>query len=181
MEQEIPLETATLAGGCFWCIEAVFSQIKGVEKAVSGYTGGQPEYPTYEEVCSDTTGHAEAVQVHFHPDVISFKEILMIFFASHDPTMLNRQGADIGTQYRSEVFYAHEKQRMETEETIEMLNSQKIFSAKIVTKIEPAGEFYEAEDYHQHYFRKNPHNGYCHAVINPKISKIRKEFSKYLI
>ncbi len=180
MEQQKILETATLAGGCFWCTEAVFEQIKGVEKVISGYTGGALEYPTYEEVCSGTTGHAEAVQVHFNPKVISYKEILLIFFASHDPTTLNRQGADIGSQYRSAIFYANEKQKTEAQEVIKSLTEQKLFDNKIVTQLEPLQEFFDAEAYHQNYFANNPHNGYCNAVINPKVAKLRKGFEKYL-
>jgi len=180
MKQEKPLETATLAGGCFWCMDAVFTQINGVEKVVSGYTGGTPANPTYEEVCSGNTGHAEAVQVHFDPKVITYKEILLIFFASHNPTTLNRQGNDIGTQYRSAIFYSDAKQKKEAQEEIKSLTDQHIFDEKITTSVEPLKEFFDAEDYHQHYYAKNPHAGYCSVVINPKLAKIRKEFSKYL-
>jgi peptide-methionine (S)-S-oxide reductase len=180
MTQQKPLETATLAGGCFWCTEAVFEQIKGVEKVISGYTGGTKANPTYEEVCSGTTGHAEAVQVHFDPKVISYKEILLIFFATHDPTTLNRQGADIGSQYRSAIFYDGDKQKTEAQEVIKSLTEQKLFDNKIVTKLETLQEFFDAEIYHQNYFANNPHNGYCNAVINPKVAKLRKGFEKYL-
>lgn len=180
MKQEKPLETATLAGGCFWCMEAVFELFEGVEKVESGYTGGTQVNPAYEEVCSGNTGHAEAVQVHFDPKVISYKEILLIFFASHDPTTLNRQGNDIGTQYRSAIFYSDARQKKEAEDMIRSLTEQKIFDDKIVTKIEPLKEFFPAENYHQNYFANNPTQGYCSAVINPKVAKIRKEFSKYL-
>jgi peptide-methionine (S)-S-oxide reductase len=180
MKQQENLETATLAGGCFWCMEAIFDQVEGVEKVISGYTGGKTENPTYEEVCSGTTGHAEAVEVHFDPKVITYKEILMLFFSFHDPTTLNRQGGDIGTQYRSAIFYTNTKQKSEVEAMIKSLTEQKIFEHKIVTQIEPLGEFYDAEDYHQNYFAKNPHNGYCNAVINPKVAKLRKNFEKYL-
>jgi peptide-methionine (S)-S-oxide reductase len=180
MNKHETLETATLAGGCFWCIEAIFEQVNGVDKVISGYTGGNTENPTYEEVCSGTTGHAEAVEVHFDPDVITYKEILMLFFAFHDPTTLNRQGADIGSQYRSAVFYTNAKQKSEAEDMIKSLTDQKLFEHNIVTQIVPLGEFYDAEDYHQNYFAKNPHNGYCNAVINPKVAKLRKNFEKYL-
>jgi methionine-S-sulfoxide reductase len=180
MQQNKTLETATLASGCFWCTEAVFDQIKGVEKVVSGYTGGSKANPTYEQVCMGNTGHAEAVQVEFDPKVISFKEILLIFFATHDPTTLNRQGADRGTQYRSAIFYANEQQKSEAEEVIQSLTGKKIYDDPIVTKLEPLKEFYKAEDYHQNYFANNPGNGYCNAVINPKVAKLRKGFEKYL-
>jgi peptide-methionine (S)-S-oxide reductase len=174
------LETATLAGGCFWCMDAIFQQVKGVEKVISGYTGGHIETPSYEEVCTGTTGHAEAVQIHFDPKVITYKEILLLFFSFHDPTTLNRQGSDIGTQYRSAIFYANPKQKSEALEMIKSLTDKKIYENKIVTQIEPLGEFYAAEDYHQDYFSKNPNNGYCNVVINPKVAKLRKNFAKYL-
>ena len=180
MTQEKPLETATLAGGCFWCMEAVFEMFEGVEKVESGYTGGTQINPTYEEVCSGNTGHAEAVQVHFDPKVISYKEILLIFFASHDPTTLSRQGNDIGSQYRSAIFYSDARQKKEAEDMIHSLTEQKIFDNKIVTQLKPLTEFYPAENYHQNYFANNPTQGYCSVVINPKVAKIRKEFSKYL-
>jgi peptide-methionine (S)-S-oxide reductase len=180
MEQQKTLETATLAGGCFWCMEAIFEQVKGVEKVISGYTGGKKVNPTYEDVCSGTTGHAEAVQIHFDPKVITYKEILLLFFSFHDPTTLNRQGGDIGTQYRSAIFYANDKQRSEAEEMIMTLTSKKIYDSKIITQLEPLTEFYTAEAYHQNYFANNPHNGYCSAVINPKVAKLRKNFTKYM-
>lgn len=180
MTQPKTLETATLAGGCFWCTEALFEQINGVEKVVVGYTGGTLENPNYEEVCSGTTGHAEAVQIHFDPTLITYKEILLIFFSSHDPTTLNRQGNDIGTQYRSAVFYANDSQKSAAEEMIMTLTAKKIFDHKIITQLEPLKEFFMAENYHQHYFANNPQNGYCSAVINPKVAKLRKGFAKYL-
>ncbi len=180
MKQEKTTATATLAGGCFWCMDAIFTQIKGVESVISGYTGGTVKNPTYEQVCSGTTGHAEAIQVNFDPGLISYKEILLIFFASHNPTTLNRQGADMGTQYRSAIFYADSTQKKEAEDMITTLTNQKVFDEKIVTKLEPLAMFYNAEDYHQHYYAKNPHAGYCTVVINPKVSKIRKDFTKYL-
>ncbi len=180
MQQNKTLETATLAGGCFWCTEAVFDQVKGVEKVVVGYTGGSKANPSYEQVCMGNTGHAEAAQIEFDPSVISYKEILLIFFSTHDPTTLNRQGADRGTQYRSAIFYANEKQKTEAEEMIKSLTEKKIFDEPIVTLLEPLKEFYKAEDYHQNYFANNPQNGYCSAVINPKVAKLRKGFAKYL-
>ncbi|MEI6851353.1 MAG: peptide-methionine (S)-S-oxide reductase MsrA [Bacteroidota bacterium] len=180
MQQNKTLETATLAGGCFWCTEAVFDQVKGVEKVVVGYTGGSKANPSYEQVCMGNTGHAEAAQIEFDPSVISYKEILLIFFSTHDPTTLNRQGADRGTQYRSAIFYANEKQKTEAEEMIKSLTEKKIFDEPIVTHLEPLKEFYKAEDYHQNYFANNTQNGYCSAVINPKVAKLRKGFAKYL-
>ena len=180
MTKQQTLETATLAGGCFWCMDAIFEQVKGVEKVVSGYTGGTKANPSYEEVCTGSTGHAESIQIHFDPKVISYKEILLIFFTFHDPTTLNRQGADIGTQYRSAIFYANAKQKSEAQEMIKSLTDKKIYEGNFVTQLVPLGEFYPAEDYHQNYFAKNPHNGYCNAVINPKVAKLRKNFSKYL-
>ncbi|MGJ5642546.1 peptide-methionine (S)-S-oxide reductase MsrA [Formosa sp. S-31] len=166
-------EVATLGGGCFWCVEAVFQQIKGVEQVVSGYSGGTvPGTPTYREVCSGLTGHAEVVQVTFDASVISFEEILIIFFTSHDPTTLNRQGADQGSQYRSVIYYHSEAQKVIAEQVIE--NAQKYFDDKIVTEVSPLGPFFEAEDYHQDYYKNNPDQGYCSVVISPKISKLRK-------
>jgi peptide-methionine (S)-S-oxide reductase len=180
MIKEKPLGTATLAGGCFWCLEAIFSQVKGVDKVISGYAGGTTKNPTYEEVCTGNTGHAEVVQIHYDPAVITYKEILMLFFAMHDPTTVNRQGNDIGSQYRSAIFYNDAKQKTIAQEVIKELDAQKIFDHKIVTKLEPLKEFYYAEDYHQHYFAKNPTQGYCHTVINPKVVKFRKQFTNYL-
>lgn len=180
MSKEKPLETVTLAGGCFWCLEAIFIQVKGVDKVISGYAGGTTKNPTYEEVCTGNTGHAEVVQIHYNPEVITYKEILMLFFAMHDPTTVNRQGADIGSQYRSAIFYNDAKQKTIALEVIKDIDAQKIFNHKIVTKLEPLKEFYYAEDYHQHYFAKNPKEGYCHTVINPKVSKFRKQFINYL-
>jgi peptide-methionine (S)-S-oxide reductase len=180
MNQQQTIETATLAGGCFWCMDAIYEQVKGVEKVTSGYTGGTKANPSYEEVCTGKTGHAEAIQVHFDPKVISYKEILLIFFTFHDPTTLNRQGADVGTQYRSAIFYSNQNQKAEAEEMIKLLTDKKIYDGKFVTQIMPLKEFYDAEAYHQNYFAKNPHNGYCNAVINPKVAKLRKNFAKYL-
>jgi len=172
------LEIATLGGGCFWCTEAVFSEIKGVAKAEPGYSGGKIPNPTYEVVSTGTTGHAEVIQVTFNPSFISFREILDVFFATHDPTTLNRQGADYGTQYRSVIFYRNDEQKTIAENLIEELNNAKVFDAKIVTQIMPFKAFYEAEDYHKKYFKRNSRDLYCKLVIAPKISKLRKSMNK---
>ena len=174
------LEAATLAGGCFWCVEAVFDELRGVESVVSGYTGGDGPNPTYQQVCSGATGHAEAVRINFDPRVVSFHELLEIFFTVHDPTTLNRQGGDVGTQYRSAIFYHTAEQRETAERVIAELNEQKLWDAPIVTQIAPLAEFYEAEDYHQEYFRNNPGQGYCQAVVAPKVSKFRRKFLEKL-
>jgi len=173
-------EVATLAGGCFWCLEAVFKQIAGVEKVVSGYTGGTTVNPTYEQVCSGRTGHAEAVQVSFDPLKISYREILEIFFSIHDPTTLDRQGADVGTQYRSAIFYHNEQQKMAAEKLTAELNTAQLWKNPIVTQIVPLRIFYPAEDYHQGYFAQYPEQGYCRAVISPKLNKFRRQWSKRL-
>ena len=167
-------EVATLGGGCFWCMEAVFNEIKGVEKVKSGYSGGTIPNPTYEQVSRSVTGHAEVVQVTFDPDVISFKEILEIFVTTHDPTTLNRQGADVGTQYRSVIFYHSEQQRATAEQVIKEATEEKIWDDPIVTQVEPFKAFYEAEDYHKDYFKSNPDQPYCRVVIAPKIAKLHK-------
>jgi peptide-methionine (S)-S-oxide reductase len=180
MNQVTSPELATLAGGCFWCLEAVFKEIAGVEKVVSGYTGGSTANPTYEQVCSGRTGHAEAVQVSFDPLRISYREILEIFFSIHDPTTRNRQGADVGTQYRSAIFYDSEQQKAVAEELIAELNSAHLWKNSIVTQIVPLHTFYPAEDYHQGYFAQHPEQGYCRAVISPKLSKFRRQWLKYL-
>jgi len=180
MSQVTSLEVATLAGGCFWCLEAVFNEIAGVEKVISGYTGGTKVNPTYEQVCTGKTGHAEAVQVTFDPLRISYREILEIFFSIHDPTTLNRQGVDIGTQYRSTIFYHSEQQRAVAEEITAKLNSAHMWKNPIVTQIIPLRTFYPAEDYHQGYFIQNPGQGYCRAVISPKLNKFRRQWSKHL-
>jgi peptide-methionine (S)-S-oxide reductase len=169
-------EVATLGGGCFWCLEAVFDDLKGVEQVESGYAGGALPNPTYRQVCSGTTGHAEVVQVAFDPRQISFKEILEVFFATHDPTTLNRQGADIGTQYRSAIFYHTPEQRATAEQVIKELNAAQIWDAPIVTEVVPLQAFYVAEDYHQEYFQQNPNQPYCRAVVAPKVAKFRKQF-----
>jgi len=180
MNQINPLEIATLAGGCFWCLESVFKEIIGVEKVVSGYTGGDTVDPTYEQVCSGKTGHAEAVQVSFDPLRISYREILEILFSIHDPTTLNCQGADVGTQYRSAIFYHTEEQKTVTEELIVKLNSAHLWKNPIVTQVVPLRTFYPAEDYHQGYFTQHPEQGYCRTVISPKLNKFRRQWSKHL-
>lgn len=167
------MELMTVGGGCFWCIEAVINEIRGVNKVVSGYTGGTaPGKPTYREVCSGLTGHAEVVQVSFDPNVIAFEDLLIVFMTSHDPTSLNRQGGDVGTQYRSAIFYHNEGQREIAEKVIQEM--QPYYENPIVTEIRPLNVFYEAEDYHQEYYKNNPNAGYCSAVISPKLSRLRK-------
>jgi peptide-methionine (S)-S-oxide reductase len=180
MKRTASLELATLAGGCFWCLEAVFREVEGVENVVSGYAGGTTVEPTYEQVCSGQTGHAEAVQVNFDPLKISYRQILEIFFSIHDPTTLNRQGADVGTQYRSAIFYRDEQQKAIAEELIAELNNAHIWKKSIVTQVVPLDKFYPAEDYHQGYFARHPEQGYCQAVISPKLSKFRRRWSKHL-
>lgn len=174
------VETATLAGGCFWCMDAIFRRLRGVEEVVSGYTGGTIRNPTYREVCSGTTGHAEAVRVSFDPEAISFAELLDIFWRSHDPTTLNRQGPDIGTQYRSTIFYHDDKQRETAEKSKREAEEARLWPDPIVTEIVPFTSFHEAEEYHQDYYRLNPLQGYCRLVIGPKIRKLRKEFTDKL-
>jgi len=173
-------EIATFAGGCFWCMEAVFLPLRGVEKVVSGYTGGTAKDPTYRQVCGGTTGHAEAVEITFDPAVVSFDELLEIFFALHDPTTKDRQGADVGTQYRSAIFYRSPAQKAAAEAMIARLDREKIFPAPIVTEVVPAGTFYPAEDYHQNYFAQNSGQPYCQAVISPKVAKLRKKYAEKL-
>jgi peptide-methionine (S)-S-oxide reductase len=180
MKQNVSLEVATFAGGCFWCIEAVFREIDGVEKVVSGYTGGKSTNPTYQRVCSGDTGHAEAVQITFDPSKTSYKEILEIFFSAHDPTTLNRQGADVGTQYRSAIFYHNEEQKTVAEELVRELEKAKLWEKPIVTQIVPLDKFYAAEDYHQEYFSRNPEQAYCQIVISPKMNKLRQQWAKRL-
>ncbi len=170
------LEVATLAGGCFWCIEAAFNIIKGVESVIPGYTGGRIKNPTYEQVSTGSTGHAEAAQITFNSNVISYKEILEIFFAAHDPTTLNRQGPDIGTQYRSAIFYHTEKQKEIAFEMINELNKEGIWDSPIVTQVEPLEVFYPAETYHKDYYKLHPQAPYCQAVITPKIIKLQQRF-----
>lgn len=170
------LETATLAAGCFWCVEAVFDDLVGVEDVVSGYSGGHKENPTYQEVCSETTGHAEVVQIKFDPTTISFKEILQVFFAVHDPTTLNRQGGDIGSSYRSAIFYHSDDQKRVAEEVIREVTEEKIWDDPIVTEVTAFTIFYPAEAYHQEYFANNPNQPYCAAVVAPKVAKFRQKF-----
>jgi peptide-methionine (S)-S-oxide reductase len=174
------LQTATLAGGCFWCLEAVYLQLKGVHGAQSGYTGGARKNPTYEQVCSGATGHAEVVRVTFDPDVISFGDLLDVFFTIHDPTTLNRQGADKGTQYRSAIYYESPEQQAEAKRKIGNLVAEHVWDDPIVTEVAPLTEFYPAEAYHSDYFARNPQNPYCAAVIAPKVAKARKHFFEKL-
>ncbi len=170
-------EVATLGGGCFWCLEAVFDQLDGVRSVESGYMGGQVANPSYEAVCSGRTGHAEVVQVRFDPAVVSFRDLLHVFFAIHDPTTLNRQGSDVGTQYRSVIFYHLPEQQAEAGAVIAALTNERVFSNPIVTEVVPAGPFYVAEDYHQEYFARNPLQPYCSYVVAPKVAKFRKVFA----
>lgn len=169
-------EIATLAGGCFWCLEAVYDDLRGVESVESGYAGGDMPHPSYSQVCSGTTGHAEVVQVTFDASVVSFREILEIFFVIHDPTTLNRQGADIGSQYRSAIFYHSPEQKEIAGQVIAELNAEQIWDAPIVTEVAPLDKFYVAEDYHQEYFAQNPSQPYCRAVVAPKVAKFRQKF-----
>ena len=173
-------EVATLGGGCFWCVEAVYNQLKGVESAISGYMGGHVDNPTYEQVCAKTTGHAEIVNVTFDNSVISFQDVLNVFFTVHDPTTLNRQGNDVGPQYRSGIWYHSGDQKRIADETIQRINNDGIFSNKIVTEVTPASKFWVAEGYHQNYFANNPNQGYCSVVIAPKVAKFRKQYMEQL-
>jgi peptide-methionine (S)-S-oxide reductase len=170
------MEVATLGGGCFWCLEAVFVSLKGVETVVSGYSGGTVPDPTYQAVCSETTGHAEVVQVSFDPEALSFKDLLNVFFTLHDPTTLNRQGGDAGTQYRSVIFYHSPEQKKVSEQVIEEITSAHIWDASIVTELSPLTKFYRAEGYHQAYYEGNSGQPYCQAVIAPKLEKLRRNF-----
>lgn len=175
------MEIATLGGGCFWCTEAIYARVNGVEKVVAGYAGGKTENPTYKEICEGNTGHAEAVQIHYNPAIISYLELLNIFFSTHDPTTLNKQGNDVGTQYRSVIFYHNEQQKKEAQEAIINLTKEKIYNSKIVTEISPYTTFYIAEDYHQDYFKYNSKtNPYCEIVIQPKLEKFEKVFQSLL-
>lgn len=184
------IQTLVLAGGCFWCVEAIYEELKGVSKVESGYTGGTVPNPTYREVCSGTTGHAEAVRITFDPRVISADDLLRIFFTTHDPTTLNRQGADVGTQYRSAIFYANDKELSLAKKIIDEVTSEKIWNGKIVTTLEPLGQFYIAEDYHQDYYSKfekadesekgSMNAGYCRAIIEPKVRKFRAKYADKL-
>lgn len=178
--ESVTRETATLAGGCFWCLEAVFERLRGVERVVSGYTGGATREPTYHEVCSGTTGHAEAIQVTYDPRVVSYRDLLGLFFAFHDPTTVDRQGPDAGPQYRSAIFPADAEQERIAREVIESLTREQVFSARIVTRIEPAAPFYAAEAHHQGYYRLNSEQPYCRAMIAPKVAKLRARYAELL-
>lgn len=180
MTQAQKLEKATFGGGCFWCTEAVFDQLKGVKEVVSGYSGGSSSNPTYKDICTGLTGHAEVVQITYDPAITDFVELLEVFFATHDPTTLNRQGADVGTQYRSAVFYHTEQQKAAALEVIKALNNSGAFNDPIVTEVTAFDKFYAAEDYHQEYFANNPNQPYCRAVVGPKVEKFKKVFKDRL-
>lgn len=169
-------EVATLAGGCFWCLEAAFGLLRGVERVQSGYAGGTVPNPTYEHVCTGDTGHAEVVQITFDPAVITYNDLLHVFFTVHDPTTMNRQGADVGTQYRSAIYYHSAAQKTEAERVIKELTAEKVWDDPIVTELKPLDKFYAAEEYHRDYYRRNPNQGYCQAVIAPKVAKVRKKY-----
>jgi peptide-methionine (S)-S-oxide reductase len=173
-------ETIVFGGGCFWCTEAVFKMIKGVQSVLPGYSGGTVPNPTYEQVCGGTTGHAEAVQIVYDPKIVSLRSLLTVFFGSHDPTTKNRQGADVGTQYRSVIFYSTPEQKKEIEKYVAEVNASNKFGDPIVTEVEPLQKFYVAENYHQDYFANNPQNPYCAVLINPKLEKVQKEFANLL-
>ncbi|TAF33148.1 MAG: peptide-methionine (S)-S-oxide reductase [Cytophagales bacterium] len=173
-------ETATFGGGCFWCVEAVFLMLKGVQKVESGYAGGQTLNPTYDDICTGTTGHAEVIQITFDPSQIGFADLVEIFFNVHDPTQLNRQGADVGTQYRSVVFYHNEEQKKATDSVKTALQNANLFGKPIVTEVSPLTKFYKAEAYHQNYYNRNPEQGYCSYVISPKIQKFKKQYNQKL-
>lgn len=173
-------EVVTLAGGCFWCLQPVFQELRGVDQVAVGYSGGHVRNPSYEAVCTDQTGHAEAVQVVFDPQAISLRELLQVFFTVHDPTTLNRQGADIGTQYRSAIFYHTPDQKAVVEQVIQEIMKAGIWNGAIVTELTPSSDFYRAEEYHQDYFQKNPGAGYCRAVVAPKVAKFRKQWRELL-
>jgi len=174
------IETCTLGGGCFWCIDSAFRRVEGVVSVVSGYAGGDTANPTYEQVCTGTTGHAEVVQIQFDTEMLSFRDILDMFFTLHDPTTLNRQGADVGTQYRSIILYHNEEQKTEAKSAIASMNRFRIFADPVVTQVEPLRDFYEAEGYHQDYFANNPRNRYCQVVIAPKLAKFSGKYGRYL-
>ena len=181
MNTNTELQQATLAGGCFWCLEAVYQRVKGVSSVVSGYTGGNRPNPSYQQVCTGLTGHAEAVQISFDPVVISYTDLLNIFFTIHDPTTPDRQGADVGTQYRSAIFYHTPDQQVQAQAVIADLNARQIWPAPIVTELLPLGPFYPAEDYHQNYFATHPDQIYCKFIIAPKVAKFRKEYSHLFV
>ena len=180
MNVEEGKEVATFAGGCFWCTEAVFLEIKGVEKVVSGYTGGTIKNPSYREIGTGTTGHAEAIEIIYDPKLVQYKDLLEIFFSSHNPTTLNRQGADVGTQYRSEIFYHSKQQKEQADEYIALIEKEKLYDDPIVTVVSPAVVFYVAEEYHQNYYNENSSQGYCQMVIAPKLEKLRKYYKSKL-
>ena len=180
MTAQIKMEEATFGNGCFWCSEAIFSRLKGVEEIFPGYAGGNTNFPDYEEVCTGKTGHAEVIRIIYDPEIISYEELLEVFWKTHDPTTLNRQGADVGTQYRSVIFYHNDKQKKLAELYKEKLEKAKIWSNPIVTEISPLNNFFEAEEYHKNYYEKHPAQGYCNFVITPKIKKFENIFSKKL-
>jgi peptide-methionine (S)-S-oxide reductase len=172
--------TAVFGGGCFWCTEAVFTMMRGVTRVAPGYAGGSVPNPTYDQVCSGTTGHAECVKIEYDPTLVKYRDLLLVFFGSHDPTTVNRQGADVGTQYRSVIFYTTPEQKAEAESFISDINASNKLGAPVVTDVEPLTEFFEAESYHHDYFARNPSNSYCAIVINPKLEKVQKEFAALL-
>lgn len=178
MKQKI--EIAVFGGGCFWCTEAVFDELRGVISVMPGYAGGSLKNPTYEQVCGGQTGHAEAIRIEFAPSVIAYRDLLKVFFATHDPTTLNRQGSDVGTQYRSIVLYASREQKKEAEGFIRELNDSSAFDKPVVTEVKPLGEFYEAEDYHRQYYASNSYQPYCQSTISPKLQKLHKRFTELL-
>lgn len=171
---------ATFGAGCFWCSEAIFKELKGVEKVMSGYAGGTVPHPSYEQVCSHATGHAEVVQIEFNPTVISFEQLVEVFFLTHDPTQMNRQGNDVGEQYRSVIFYHDDEQKASAEKVKARVKQERVYSSHMVTQIVPFTNFYTAEDYHQNYYAKNPDAGYCQVIIDPKVAKFRKKFAALL-
>jgi len=173
-------ESAVFGGGCFWCTEAVFAELKGVVSVMPGYAGGRTKNPSYEEVCDGMTGHAEVIRIEFDPAEMGFRDLLTVFFATHDPTTLNRQGNDVGTQYRSVILYANEEQRREAEAFIKELNDSKTFGRPVVTTVEPLKDFYDAEEYHRNYYAKNPYQPYCQYMIPPKLGKLHKQFKDLL-
>lgn len=173
-------EVAVFGGGCFWCTEAVFNELRGVSSVVPGYAGGKSDKPSYEQVCSGQTGHAEVIRIEFDPSQIGFKELLTVFFATHDPTTLNRQGQDVGSQYRSTVLYTREEQRLAAEQMIRGFNETGSFGKPVVTTVEPLTRFYEAEDYHRMYYAKNPYQPYCQITVAPKLNKLHKQFTDLL-
>jgi peptide-methionine (S)-S-oxide reductase len=173
-------EIAVFGGGCFWCTEAVFGELRGVSSVIPGYAGGNVDNPTYEQVCSGLTGHAEVIRIEYDPELINYRDLLTVFFATHDPTTLNRQGNDVGTQYRSVILYAGEQQKQESESFIKELNESQSFAGAIVTTLEPLGRFYPAENYHHNYYARNPYQPYCQYTIPPKLEKLRKRFMDLL-